>query len=215
MNIYGWNKKYAIYIVCMILTCLITLVVVKAWKSYRDDQENNQKTDDRKEMIEIEKDDSVTIEVSNDSIVTGTEVIAKYAQVKGEECSILVATSAFLEGNQEELVDPKEYPYICYVLSEQNQDRVENVYTKNGMFVPLAYVNYNIVLGDTCLYQTYSKTSYEAPYGFLKKKKKHIYFPLTLSKNDTIYTIHEDAKFLSKIIYNEKGKIVGYAFLEQ
>lgn len=221
MNTYRISKRKAL-IVAFIIICTVILGSIIWSLLLQDETSDTFNPVDQNELTENDDKELLSKEVKEDNIVTGDKVLEKYLEIKNQEYAFLVATNAFLEQDKEELVNWDEILYIKYILSKQDQGVVENIYTINGRQVPLAFINYNHVLDDTCLFQGFSLPYYEARYGFIKDSESSIYgdniediFPLIQSKKENIFTIYEESSFLEKLIYNNEGTLLGYAYIEQ
>lgn len=206
------QKPLRIIFFAVIMTVLIG---IGFYKLYQDNS--------CEELVKTYKTDELNdIHIDNDMIesklITGSDLLRIYSELKEKKFALLVATKAFLVKDNDELINDNEYSYIRYVLSKNDDRIVESIRINDG-FVPLSFINYNNVLADKCLYQD-TDSIYKVVLGFISDVNNEdpnliSNFPLTSKGNNEIFNIHEDSLFKAKFIHNDDGTLIGYAFLEQ
>lgn len=157
-------------------------------------------------------------DIFENKTITGTDLISIYDEIKESDFAVLVATKAFLIKEKDELIDSNEYPYIRYILSKNNESIAESIRIDNEI-VSLTFINYNTVLADNCLYQE-TDGIYKVVLGFINDNNNEgpnmiRDLPITTKASSDIYTVYEDSLFIAKLIHNEEGTLIGYAFIEQ
>lgn len=205
----GKMRKYIVFTFLILLFLVILFVSLKK-------QETEPVEEVKKEEIELQDNKSKIEETVEETYISGAEVIAAYKKIEGTDYAFLVATQSFLETDLFDLMESPEYSYLVYVLSLNDLNIAETIYSRNGLEVNLAFVNYNRVLNDTCLIKKVNGLFYETDAGYREEDgESKIQTFLYMNELNDVFKINGKSKFIEREIYNANGKVIGCTYIEK